>query len=212
VGKSLFVVAACIPAFACAAVAAAGIEDDPNTIVVTATRIATPELQVASSISVVTADDIAAKQFQSLPNVLEQVPGLNVVQTGGVGGQTSVFMRGTNANHTKVFIDGIDVSDPSSPSGTFDFGQFPAQDIQRVEILRGPQSGLYGSDAIGGVINVITKSGSGPAQFNAGAEAGYVQPERGRERFARAVSLRGRCGALAFGRNAGDAAGSALAR
>src|SRR5580692_5401458 len=172
VGKSLCVVAACIPAFACAAVAAAAIEDDPNTIVVTATRIATPELQVASSISVVTADDIAAKQFQSLPDVLEQVPGLNVVQTGGVGGQTSVFMRGTNSNHTKVFVDGIDVSDPSSPGGTFDFGQFPAQDIQRVEILRGPQSGLYGSDAIGGVINVITKSGEGPAQFTAGAEAG----------------------------------------
>jgi vitamin B12 transporter len=169
VGKSSFVIAACIPALACAA---AGIEGDPDTIVVTATRIATPELQVASSISVVTADDIAAKQFESLPDVLEQVPGLNVVQTGGVGGQTSVFMRGTNSNHTKVFVDGIDVSDPSSPSGTFDFGQFPAQDIQKVEVLRGPQSGLYGSDAIGGVINIITKSGSGPAQFNAGAEAG----------------------------------------
>jgi vitamin B12 transporter len=172
VGKSLFVIAACIPAFAGTAVAAAGFEGDPDTIVVTATRIATPQLQVASSISVVTADDIAEKQFESLPDVLEQVPGLNVVQTGGVGGQTSVFMRGTNANHTKVFVDGIDVSDPSSPGGTFDFGQFPAQDIQRVEILRGPQSGLYGSDAIGGVINVITKSGSGPAQFTAGAEAG----------------------------------------
>ena len=171
-GKSLFVIAACIPALAGTAVAAAGFEGDPDTIVVTATRIATPQLQVASSISVVTADDIAAKQFESLPDVLEQVPGLNVVQTGGVGGQTSVFMRGTNANHTKVFVDGIDVSDPSSPGGTFDFGQFPAQDIQRVEILRGPQSGLYGSDAIGGVINVITKSGSGPAQFTAGAEAG----------------------------------------
>ena len=171
-GKSLFVIAACVPVFAGTAVAAAGFEGDPDTIVVTATRIATPQLQVASSISVVTADDIAEKQFESLPDVLEQVPGLNVVQTGGVGGQTSVFMRGTNANHTKVFVDGIDVSDPSSPGGTFDFGQFPAQDIQRVEILRGPQSGLYGSDAIGGVINVITKSGSGPAQFTAGAEAG----------------------------------------
>ena len=128
-GKSSFVIAACIPAFACAAVAAAGIEDDPDTIVVTATRIATPELHVASSISVVTAGDIAAKQFESLPDVLEQVPGLNVVQTGGVGGQTSVFMRGTNANHTKVFVDGIDVSDPSSPGGTFDFGQLDRKSV-----------------------------------------------------------------------------------
>ncbi|MGB6307409.1 MAG: TonB-dependent receptor [Steroidobacteraceae bacterium] len=170
--KSWLVAAACIPAFIGVAVATPEAEDEPQTIVVTATRIPTPELQIASSISVVTADDIALKQFQSLPDVLAQVPGLNVVQTGGMGGQTSVFMRGTNSNHTKVFVDGIDVSDPSSPSGTFDFGQFPAQDIQTVEILRGPQSGLYGSDAIGGVINIITKSGSGPAQFNAGAEAG----------------------------------------
>jgi vitamin B12 transporter len=147
-------------------------EDGPDTIVVTATRIPTPEIQVASSISVVTAADIADRQIQTLPDLLKDLPGLNVIQTGGAGGQTSVFMRGTNSNHTKVLVDGIDVSDPSSPSGTFDFGQFLAQDIQKVEILRGPQSGLYGSDAIGGVINVITKSGSGPAQFTAGAEAG----------------------------------------
>jgi vitamin B12 transporter len=155
-----------------AASGAAAAEDSPDTIVVTATRLPTPEAQVASSISVVTADDIADRQLQTLPDLLKVVPGLNVVQTGGPGGQTSVFMRGTNANHTKVLVDGIDVSDPSSPGGTFDFGQFLTQDIQKVEILRGPQSGLYGSDAIGGVINIITKSGSGPAEFNAGAEAG----------------------------------------
>jgi vitamin B12 transporter len=146
--------------------------DVPDTIVVTATRIPTPEEQIASSITVVSADDIAARQLQTLPDLLKQVPGLNLVQTGGPGGQTSVFMRGTNSNHTKVLVDGIDVSDPSNSGGAFDFGQFLTQDIQKVEILRGPQSGLYGSDAIGGVINIITKSGSGPAQFNAGVEAG----------------------------------------
>ena len=97
------------------------------------------------------------------------MPGLNVVQTGGPGGQTSVFMRGTNSNHVKVLVDGIDVSDPSSPNDAFDFGQFLTGDIARVEILRGPQSGLYGSDAIGGVINIITKSGDGPPQFNGSA-------------------------------------------
>jgi vitamin B12 transporter len=173
VRKSLFLaVTAFISTLANLAAASTELEDGPETIVVTATRIPTPELQVASSISVITADDIAARQIQTLSDVLKDVPGLNVIQTGGVGGQTSVFMRGTNSNHTKVLVDGIDVSDPSSPVGTFDFGQFPSQDIQKVEILRGPQSGLYGSDAIGGVINIITQSGSGPAQFHANAEAG----------------------------------------
>jgi vitamin B12 transporter len=143
-----------------------------DTVVVTATRIPTPESQIASSITVVTADDIAAMQTQTLPDVLKVVPGLNVVQVGGVGGQTSIFMRGTNSNHVKVFVDGIDMSDPSSSNAAFDFGQFLTQDVQRVEVLRGPQSGLYGSDAIGGVINVITKSGSGPAQFSGAIEGG----------------------------------------
>jgi vitamin B12 transporter len=162
-----------IAPLACLAnLANADLSDLPDTIVVTATRVPTPEEQIASSITVVSADDIAARQLRSLPDVLKQVPGLNVVQTGGPGGQASVFMRGTNSNHTKVLVDGIDISDPSNPGGAFDFGQFLTQDIQNVEILRGPQSGLYGSDAIGGVINIITKSGSGPAQFNAGVEAG----------------------------------------
>jgi vitamin B12 transporter len=152
--------------------ASALVEDSPETIVVTATRIPTPELEVASSISVVTADEILERQLQTLPDLLKTVPGLNVVQTGGAGGQTSVFMRGTNSNHTKVLMDGIDISDPSSPSGTYDFGQFLTQDVQKVEVLRGPQSGLYGSDAIGGVINIITKSGSGPAKVDASVEGG----------------------------------------
>ena len=143
-----------------------------DTVVVTATRIPTPESQVASSITVVSADDIASMQTQTLPDVLKIVPGLNVVQVGGVGGQTSLFMRGTNSNHVKIFVDGIDVGDPSNSTGAFDLGQLLTQDIQRVEVLRGPQSGLYGSDAIGGVVNVTTKAGSGPPQFTAGIEGG----------------------------------------
>jgi vitamin B12 transporter len=173
VRKSFFVkfLSAALTAAALANVAVA----DPSsidTVVVTATRIPTPESQIASSITVVSADDIAAMQTQTLPDVLKIVPGLNVVQAGGVGGQTSIFMRGTNSNHVKVLVDGIDVGDPSNSSGAFDLGQLLTQDIQRVEVLRGPQSGLYGSDAIGGVINVTTKSGSGPAQFTARVEGG----------------------------------------
>jgi vitamin B12 transporter len=162
-------------AFAIAsAIASAAFADteSPETIVVSATRIPTPEEHVANSITVISESDIAARQVQTLPDILQDAPGLNVVQTGGEGGQTSVFMRGTNSNHVKVFIDGIDVSDPSSPTDTFDFGQIATADIQQIEILRGPQSGLYGSDAVGGVINIITKSGEGLTQFSAGFEGG----------------------------------------
>ncbi len=161
-----------MPAGAAYAAAAAGAAAGADEIVVTATRIPTPESQVASSISIITGEEIEARQLQTLPDVLKDLPGLNVVRSGAPGGQTSVFMRGTNSDHTKVFVDGIDVNDPSSPNASFDFGQFLTQDIAKVEVLRGPQSGLYGSDAIGGVINIITKSGSGPASFVARVEGG----------------------------------------
>jgi vitamin B12 transporter len=86
------------------------------------------------------------------------------------GGTTSVFIRGANANQTKVFIDGIDATDPAA--GTFNFEHVLTWDTERVEVVRGPQSGLYGADAIGGVINIITKKGSGPTQFAGSLEGG----------------------------------------
>jgi vitamin B12 transporter len=168
---SLSVLAAANTAFA-QTVSAPGDATSLDTVVVTANRLPTALIDVASSTTLVTADDITRKQEPTLPDVLRDVPGLNVVQTGGPGGQTSVFLRGTNANHVKVLIDGIDVGDPSSPNGAFDFGQVLTPDIARVEVLRGPQSGLYGSDAIGGVINVITRTGEGPPHVTAGLEGG----------------------------------------
>ncbi len=141
-------------------------------LVVSATLLPTPEDELGSSVTVITDADIERLQARTLPEVLEDVPGINVVETGGPGGQTSVFMRGTNSNHVKVLVDGIDVSDPSSPNAAFDFSQFLASDIARVEVLRGPQSGLYGSDAIGGVIDIITKKGSGPLQLHGSLEGG----------------------------------------
>jgi vitamin B12 transporter len=140
------------------------------TVVVTPTRLPTPENEVGSSITVITQEEIQRKQERTLPDALKDVPGLNVVQTGGPGGTTSVFMRGANANQTKVFIDGIDATDPAT--GTFNFEHVLTWDIERIEVVRGPQSGLYGADAIGGVINIITKKGSGPAQFAGSLEGG----------------------------------------
>ena len=141
-------------------------------VVVSPTAIVTPAGQTASSVTVVTAKDIATQQYRAAPDIFATVPGLNVVQTGGPGGQTSVFMRGTNSNHTKVLIDGIDVSDPSTPNGAFDYAHLLAADIQQLEVLRGPQSGLYGSDAIGGVISIVTQKGDGPPRATASVETG----------------------------------------
>jgi vitamin B12 transporter len=132
-----------------------------NSVVVSPTTIPTPADQSASSVTVITGADIESQQWRTVPDALMAVPGLNVVQAGGPGGQTSIFIRGTNSNHVKVLIDGIDVSDPSNPTQSFDFGQLLTGDIARIEILRGPQSGLYGSDAIGGVISITTKTGRG---------------------------------------------------
>ncbi len=165
-------------------------------LVITATRLPTERLKVANSVTVISSADIELKQQQTLSDVLADAPGLNVVQAGGPGGLTSVFMRGTNSNHVKVFVDGIDVSDPSSSNGAFDFGQFLTGDIQRVEILRGPQGALYGSDAIGGVIDITTKSGEGPphvtldvngGSFDTANETGSVAGSTGPFHFAATI-------------------------
>jgi vitamin B12 transporter len=142
-----------------------------ESVVVSATKIDTPINEIGSSVTVITDQQIEENQRRTLPDVLETVPGLNIVQTGGPGGKTSVFMRGSNSNHTKMLIDGIDVNDPSQ-DGVFDFGQVQTADIARVEVLRGPQSSLYGSDALGGVISVVTKKGEGPPHLTGTLEGG----------------------------------------
>lgn len=142
------------------------------TIVVSPTGLATPVDQIASSVTVISAADIERDQRRTVGDALTMVPGLNVVRTGGPGGATSIFMRGTNSNHVKVLIDGIDASDPSKPNGAYDFANLLTSDIERIEVLRGPQSGLYGSDAIGGVISITTKRGQGPAKLTGTIEGG----------------------------------------
>ena len=141
-------------------------------VVVSPTAVPTDAATVASSVTVITAQDIEREQRRTAADALSTVPGLNLVQRGGPGAQTSIFMRGTNSNHVKVLIDGIDVSDASNPNRTFDFGQLLTQDIERIEVLRGPQSGLYGADAVGGVISVITKKGEGPPKATGMIEGG----------------------------------------
>jgi vitamin B12 transporter len=155
-----------------AAAAASSPVPNRTSVAISPTSIATPTDQMASSVTVITSQDIEQLQRRSAPDILMTVPGINVVQTGGPGGVTSVFMRGTNSNHVKVLVDGIDVSDPSNPNRVFDFGQLLTDDIAQIEVLRGPQSGLYGADALGGVIAITTKKGEGPPHITGTVEGG----------------------------------------
>ena len=143
----------------------------PN-VVVTATRTETPETEIGSAITVVTAKDIADKNINNVADALRTVPGLDVVRAGAVGQQTSVFMRGANSNHTLVLVDGVEMNDPSSPTGAFDFAFLQTDNIERIEVVRGAASAAFGSDAIGGVINIITKKGTGKTKLLGVAEGG----------------------------------------
>ena len=107
-----------------------------------------------------------------MADVLRGPAGLDVVQQGPPGGLTTVFLRGAESRHTKVLLDGIPINDPSSASRLFDFSNLSVDNVERIEIVRGPQSTLYGTDAIGGVINVITKRGKGPATATARFQGG----------------------------------------
>jgi vitamin B12 transporter len=148
-------------------------ELDP--LVVTATRVATPVSEVGSSVTVISREQIESRQPEYVLDVLRGVPGLDVVRQGGLGQQTSVFLRGANSTHTLVLIDGIEINDPSNPGRSFDFANLPADNVERIEIVRGPGSTLYGSDAMGGVINIISRKGSGKPAVTLNAEGGSFQ-------------------------------------
>ena len=169
----------CLAALATAGMVSTVYAQDAETveldeILVTTGAEPLPTKRVASSFTIIDQQDIEQQQYRTLVDALNSVPGLSVVQSGGVGTQTSVFMRGANSNQTLVLLDGHDISDPSSPNGAFDFANFRLEDVQRIEVVRGPQSGRYGSQAIGGVINIITKTGKGAPTVNMRAEGGTL--------------------------------------
>jgi vitamin B12 transporter len=132
----------------------------PETVV-TATRFPTPIERIPAGVTVIDRATIETRGYRSLAEALAAVPGLGVVQSGGTGQTSSVFMRGTNSSHVLVLRDGMPLNDPSTPQSLFDFGNDLLSDVERIEVIRGPMSGLYGSGAIGGVVNLITRSGRG---------------------------------------------------
>ena len=131
-----------------------------------------PASQIGSSVTVVTGAELKAQQITTAVDALRSLPGVNVSRSGSVASLTQVRIRGAEGNHTIVLIDGIEAND--STNGEFDFSDLTAENIERIEVIRGPQSGLYGSGAIGGVINITTKGGKGPFRVSGRIEGGSL--------------------------------------
>jgi vitamin B12 transporter len=152
---------------------------DLQQIVVSATRTAQPLDKTGSSISVISAADLDTRQTLILTDILAQTPGLAVSRNGGPGQSTSLYIRGAEPGESLVLIDGIRINDPSSPDGGAILGDLLSNDIDRIEVLRGPQSTLYGSDAIGGVVNILTQRGApGPMSLRIEAQGGSFDTNR----------------------------------
>jgi len=133
--------------------------EETDEIVVTGTRFATPLDQVGRSVSVVTAQEIDLRQQRFVFDALNAVPGVQVIRSGSFGAIASVSLRGLPSDQTLVVQDGVVLNDPASFGNGFNFANFDTADIERIEVLRGAQSALYGSDAIGGVVNIVTRDG-----------------------------------------------------
>ena len=139
----------------------------PN-LVVTPSRRIEPLSETLGAVSVVTREDIERSAAEDLSDLLRSLPGVDVVRSGGPGSQVSVFLRGSNSNHILVLIDGVRAS--SSNTGAYVWEQLPLNQVERVEVVRGPRGSIYGSDSIGGVIHVITRSATTPyARLTAGS-------------------------------------------
>ncbi len=141
-------------------------------VVITATKTNTSIMEIASSVTVISEAELEKSHSNFVIDVLAEQPGLSIAQQGGAGKLARVFIRGANPHHTLILVDGVEVNDPGSVSNAFDFGNLPTSNIERIEILRGPQSTLYGSDALAGVISIFTKKGEGKPKFLISAEGG----------------------------------------
>lgn len=156
---------------ACAGISPSYANDKPaklDTVVITATRTEKPLTTSLAAATIITAQDIERQQPRDVIELLKTVPGVDATQRGGLGAESSVFIRGTNANHMLLLIDGQRVG--SATLGSASLQHLDPNQIERIEIVRGPLSSLYGSDAIGGVIQVFTRKGktASPLSLHAG--------------------------------------------
>jgi vitamin B12 transporter len=170
-------VLALAPLFGSAAALAQAQPSGPDRIVVTGSAVPVEREKVGNALTVIEGEAIERRQAAYLQDVLRAVPGVAVSRSGSFGAPTQVRLRGAEGNHVLVLVDGIEVS--AVGPGEFDFSSLLADAVDRVEVLRGPQSGLYGSNALAGVINVVTRGGDGP-RFAAAAEYGTFDTVVGR--------------------------------
>jgi vitamin B12 transporter len=145
-------------------------QEAASTSVADAAEAGVPATQLGTAVTVVTGEELRRQQVRHAADALRSLPGVSVNRTGAPAGLTQVRIRGADANHTLVLIDGIEAN--AGSDGTFDFSDLLTEDIERIEVIRGPQSALYGSNAVGGVINIVTRSGKGPLRVTASTEGG----------------------------------------
>ncbi len=142
-------------------------------VLVTATGTEIPvEKAGGNSVTVITAKDIEAKKASSVADILKGLPGLDVAANGGPGTQTSVFLRGADSKNTLILVDGVMLNDPSSANRSAELSNLTVDNIERIEVVKGPMSVMYGSNATAGVVNIITKKGKGPGSFFADVSGG----------------------------------------
>lgn len=152
--------------------------DDPDApareiIVTAATRTEQTLDRIGQTVSVIGLAEIERRQTQNVADILRTIPGVTIARNGSIGGVTSVFIRGADSDQTVALIDGVKLNDPSTPGGGFDFGNLMTGNIERIEVLRGSQSVLWGSQAIAGVVNMVTRRPTEELQVNARGEYGF---------------------------------------
>ncbi len=156
-------------------------------VVVTATKIETPAEQVGAAVTVITGDDFKTYHYETVDEALRFVPGVEIRRAGTLGKTTSITIRGANPNQVQVLVDGVRVKSPTT--GQAELSDISPDLIERVEIIRGPQSTLYGADAIGGVVNIITKKGKGPLGGSVEQDVGNEQTYRSQGSVAGSYAL-----------------------
>jgi vitamin B12 transporter len=184
------VVLSCLLAPACAFGFDATGTEELERVIVSANRIEQPLSRIGDSVTLIDSEQVRASQKLTVSDLLATTPGVSVSRNGGLGGSTQLRIRGAEHDQTVVLIDGIKLNDPSSAGGGFNFANLLTGDYMRIEVLRGPQSTLWGSQAIGGVVNVVTTVPEGPLLASYAAEGGergsatvQARAEAGGERF-----------------------------